>query len=80
MQLVKDFRLKLSTTLLEEIAKEFIGPKNTVDLKLLKSVYMEQYPETEPPPEKPEEKIRKRDESSKSEKKKQVKIKENNSK
>ncbi|XP_031833455.2 uncharacterized protein LOC116427359 [Nomia melanderi] len=80
MELVKNFKLKLSPTLVEEIAKEFIGPKNTVDLKLLKSVYMKQYPETEPLPEKPEKKKRKRDKSSKSEKKKQVKIKENNSK
>nr|XP_033338327.1 protein NLRC5 isoform X1 [Megalopta genalis] len=56
LQVVKSFRLKLSTTLLDAITKAFAGPKNTVNLDLLKSIYITQYPDTEPPPEKPEKK------------------------
>ncbi|XP_078034384.1 uncharacterized protein LOC144468642 [Augochlora pura] len=56
IQLVKSFKLKLSPTLLDAITKAFAGSKNTVNLDLLKSVYITQYPDTEPPPPKPEKK------------------------
>ncbi|XP_076283023.1 uncharacterized protein LOC143210234 [Lasioglossum baleicum] len=59
LELVKNFKLKLSSTLVDAITKAFEGPKKTVNLALLKSVYMVQYPNTEPPPEKPERKKKK---------------------
>jgi len=46
MQLVQKFKLKLSTSLVDEIMNAFEGPKNTVDQELLKSFYLEEYPET----------------------------------
>jgi len=46
LQLVQKFKLKLSTSLIDEIMNAFEGPKNTVDQELLKSFYLEEYPET----------------------------------
>lgn len=46
MKLVKKFKLKLSTSLVEEIMNAFEGPHNTVDQQQLKSFYLEEYPET----------------------------------
>lgn len=46
MQLVQKFKLKLSTSLVDEIMNAFEGPNNTVDQELLKSFYLEEYPET----------------------------------
>lgn len=46
MQLVQKFKLKLSTSLVDEIMNAFEGPHNTVDQELLKSFYLEEYPET----------------------------------
>lgn len=45
IQLVQNFKLKLSTSLVNEIMNAFEGPKNTVDQQLLKSFYLEEYPE-----------------------------------
>lgn len=45
MQLVHKFKLKLSTSLVDEIMNAFEGPHNTVDEELLKSFYLEEYPE-----------------------------------
>lgn len=59
MGLVKDFRLKLSQSLVNEIIIAFAGTRHTVDQKLLKSVYMKQYPDTKLPPEKPVKKKKK---------------------
>ncbi|XP_014479701.1 PREDICTED: leucine-rich repeat-containing protein 74B-like [Dinoponera quadriceps] len=45
--LIRKFRLKLSETLVEELMRVFEGKKkNTVDQQLLKSCYLEEYPET----------------------------------
>ncbi|XP_011878260.1 PREDICTED: leucine-rich repeat-containing protein 74A-like [Vollenhovia emeryi] len=44
-ELVQKFRLKLSTSLVNEIMNAFEGPNNTVNRKLLKSFYLEEYPE-----------------------------------
>jgi len=49
---VKKFKLKLSTSLITEIMHAFEGPEDTVDQALLKSSYLEEYPETTAPPEK----------------------------
>ncbi|KAM0729900.1 Leucine-rich repeat-containing protein 74B [Formica fusca] len=49
VQLVKNFKLKLSTSLINEIMNVFEGPQNTVDQELLKSFYLEEYPETTAP-------------------------------
>lgn len=46
MQLIQTFKLKLSTSLINEIMNAFEGPNNTVDQELLKSFYLEEYPET----------------------------------
>lgn len=46
MQLVQKFKLKLSTSLVDEIMNAFEGPHKTVDQELLKSFYLEEYPET----------------------------------
>ncbi|KYN01950.1 hypothetical protein ALC62_07253 [Cyphomyrmex costatus] len=46
LQLVQKFKLKLSTSLVDEIMNAFEGPHDTVDQKLLKSFYLEEYPET----------------------------------
>jgi hypothetical protein len=46
MQLVQKFKLKLSTSLVNEIMNAFEGPRNTVDQEQLKSFYLEEYPET----------------------------------
>ncbi|XP_018359771.1 PREDICTED: uncharacterized protein LOC108759020 [Trachymyrmex cornetzi] len=46
IQLVQKFKLKLSTSLIDEIMNVFEGPHNTVNQKLLKSFYLEEYPET----------------------------------
>lgn len=45
MHLVQKFKLKLSTSLVNEIMNAFEGPHNTVDEELLKSFYLEEYPE-----------------------------------
>ncbi|XP_072745692.1 uncharacterized protein [Anoplolepis gracilipes] len=45
VKLVQNFKLKLSTSLINEIMNAFEGPKNTVEPKLLKSFYLEEYPE-----------------------------------
>ncbi|KYQ58153.1 hypothetical protein ALC60_02885, partial [Trachymyrmex zeteki] len=45
IQLVQKFKLKLSTSLVDEIMNAFEGPHDTVDQKLLKSFYLEEYPE-----------------------------------
>nr|XP_034176814.1 uncharacterized protein LOC117602658 [Osmia lignaria] len=57
--LVKNFRLKLSQSLINEIIIAFAGPRHTVDQNLLKSIYMKQYPDTKLPPEKPVKKKKK---------------------
>jgi len=46
MELVKEFKLKLSTSLVDEIMNAFKGPHNTVDQELLKLFYLEEYPGT----------------------------------
>ncbi|XP_071643371.1 uncharacterized protein [Temnothorax longispinosus] len=46
MELVHKFKLKLSTSLVDEIMNAFEGPHNTVDQELLKSFYLEEYPKT----------------------------------
>lgn len=58
MELVKDFKLKLSTSLINEIMSAFKGPKNTVDQGLLKSFYLKEYPEIMPPLPKKREKMK----------------------
>lgn len=50
--MIKTSRQKLSQTLVNEIIIAFAGASGTVDLELLKSVYMMHYPNTKPPPEK----------------------------
>ncbi|XP_036145408.1 leucine-rich repeat-containing protein 74B [Monomorium pharaonis] len=45
-QLVQNFKLKLSTSLIDEIMNAFKGPNDTVDEELLKSFYSGEYPET----------------------------------
>ncbi|XP_076659686.1 uncharacterized protein LOC143362995 [Halictus rubicundus] len=72
LQLVKSFKLKLSPTLVDAITKAFAGPRHTVNLALLKSVYMVQYPNTELPPEKPKKKKRKKTKGIESKKKKKT--------
>lgn len=52
LDLVKMFRLKLSTSLVDEIMNAFMGPNNNVDPKELKSFYLQEYPETTAPKEK----------------------------
>ncbi|XP_050460854.1 leucine-rich repeat-containing protein 74B-like [Cataglyphis hispanica] len=46
VELVQKFKLKLSTSLLNEIMNAFEGPQNTVDQELLKSIYFQEFPET----------------------------------
>ncbi|KYN37193.1 hypothetical protein ALC56_08984 [Trachymyrmex septentrionalis] len=46
IRLVQNFKLKLSTSLIDEIMNAFEGLHKTVDQKLLKSFYLEEYPET----------------------------------
>ncbi|XP_028522405.1 protein NLRC3-like [Apis cerana] len=53
LELVQNFQLNLSKSLLNELMIAFTGIKNTVDQGLLKSVYMKQYPNTKLPTEKP---------------------------
>lgn len=43
---MQKFKLKLSTSLVDEIMNVFEGPNKTVDQELLKSFYLEEYPET----------------------------------
>lgn len=51
--LVKEFKLKFSKTLVEEIMNVFEGTKkNTVDQGLLKSFYLKEYPDTRAPTQK----------------------------
>ncbi|KAL2730996.1 leucine-rich repeat-containing protein 74B-like [Vespula squamosa] len=52
-KLIRDFKLKLSKSLIKEIISAFPGPKRTVDLGLLKAVYLKEFPDTKPPPVKP---------------------------
>lgn len=46
MAIVKRFKLKLSASLVDEIMNAFKGTKNTIDQRLLRSFYFEEYPET----------------------------------
>ncbi|KAL6432488.1 hypothetical protein ACFW04_006817 [Cataglyphis niger] len=46
VELLKKFKLKLSTSLVNEIMNAFEGPQNTVDQELLKSIYLQEYPQT----------------------------------
>ncbi|KAF7382384.1 hypothetical protein HZH68_015303 [Vespula germanica] len=52
-KLIRDFKLKLSKSLIKEIISAFPGPKKTVDQGLLKAVYLKEFPDTKPPPIKP---------------------------
>ncbi|OAD60423.1 hypothetical protein WN48_05723, partial [Eufriesea mexicana] len=52
IELVKKFRLKLSQSLINELIIAFAGTRHTIDQGLLKSIYMEQYPNTKLPLEK----------------------------
>ncbi|KAK2576460.1 hypothetical protein KPH14_005791 [Odynerus spinipes] len=55
-QLIRDFRLRLSKSLIDEIIAAFPAPRKTVDQGLLKAVYLKEFPNTKPPPEKPSKK------------------------
>ncbi|XP_076234577.1 uncharacterized protein LOC143179303 [Calliopsis andreniformis] len=52
-ELVKQFGLKLSPTLVKEIMHAFPGPRHVVDQALLRAAYLKLYPDTKPPPERP---------------------------
>lgn len=43
-ELVRVFKLKLSSSLVKEIIHRFRGPKNTVDQEQLKAFYIAEYP------------------------------------
>lgn len=63
---MKTFKLKLSDTLVQAIAKAFSIGKNLVDQGELKAFYLKEYPGTQLPPEK--EKKTKKDKKSKKDK------------
>ncbi|XP_011310062.1 uncharacterized protein [Fopius arisanus] len=54
--LIQRHKIKLSESLVEEIAMAFAEGKDEVDLMKLKAFYLQEYPETSLPPPKPEKK------------------------
>ncbi|XP_076392049.1 uncharacterized protein LOC100877744 isoform X2 [Megachile rotundata] len=56
VELVKDFKLKLSQSLIRELMGAFAATRHSVDQGLLKSTYMKHFPDTKLPPEKPAKK------------------------
>ncbi|XP_015175585.1 PREDICTED: ribonuclease inhibitor [Polistes dominula] len=52
-QLIRNFKLRLSKSLIKEIINAFPGPRKTVDQALIKAIYLKEFPDTKPPPVKP---------------------------